>query len=200
MLSAEKNMLAISRRKFLAAAATLPHAVQAFAKNVPAGLVPVYFGTDTDTDDKSSKGVYQSLWNPATGEFGTPRLVAKEWRPTYLAQTAGCIYVLDEMNDANSTLESYRRRSDGSLHKLNTVTTQGFGAAYVSIHPSGRAAYAANYAGGSITSFGILPNGHLTQPVAHFQYTGHGFQRSAPGRAACAQRRSLARWEISSHQ
>jgi len=168
-------MPTISRRKFLAAAATLPYAVQSFAAAAaPSDLVQVYFGTDTDTDDKTSKGVYEALWNPATGKFGTLRLAAKATRPAFLAQSGRFLYVVDEINGPDGTVTAYARKHNGTLHKLNKVTTKGFGPAYISVHPSGRAAYVANYAGGSITSFAILPDGRLTEPVIHLQYAGHG--------------------------
>jgi 6-phosphogluconolactonase len=166
-------MPTLSRRHFLATAAALPYTLQSFAaKN--SGLLTVYFGTDTDTNDKISKGVYESLWNPATGTFTTPRLAIPSIRPTWLAQHGRTVYVLEEINDTDAVLIACSRQHNGDLHTLNSSSTKGPGAAYVSIHPSGRAAYVANYAAGSITSFGILPNGRLTPAIAHFQYTGHG--------------------------
>jgi 6-phosphogluconolactonase len=167
------DQIMLTRRKFLVTAAALPYGLKAFAAASP-GLVSVYFGTDTDTDDKTSKGVYASLWNPATGTFSTPRLALKSFRPTFLARSGRFVYVLDEFNDTGGVLIACTRKPNGTLHKLNAVTALSPGSAYVATHPSGRAAYVANYAGGSITSYGILPNGRLTEPVAHFQYTGHG--------------------------
>lgn len=162
-----------SRRRFLATAAALPCGLKAFAQAAPA-LVSVYFGTDTDTGDRSSKGVYEALWNPTTGSFGTLRLALKSIRPTFLARSSRFIYVLDEVNDADGVLIVCTRRPNGTLRQLNAVSAKGPGSAYVATHPSGRAAYVANFGGGSITSFGIHPDGRLTEAVSHFQYTGHG--------------------------
>ena len=167
-------MPALSRRSFLTLAAAVSTSLKSFAATASSGLVHVYFGTDTDTEDKSSQGVYEALWNPSTGKFGTLRLAAKEIRPTFLAQTGSFLYILDEINEPDGTLESYTRSADGLLRKMNAVSTKGVGPAFISVHPSGKAAYVANYAGGSMTSFRILPNGHLSEAVAHFQYTGHG--------------------------
>jgi 6-phosphogluconolactonase len=166
-------MHTLSRRRFLATAAALPYGIKAFAAATP-GLVSVYFGTDTDTDDKTSKGVYSALWNPATGIFTTPQLALMSIRPTFLAKSGRFIYVLDEIEDGNGILIACAQNSNGTLRKLNSVSAKGPGSAYVATHPSGRAAYVANYAGGSVTSFGIHPGGHLTEAVSHFQYTGHG--------------------------
>jgi 6-phosphogluconolactonase len=166
-------MHTISRRRFLATAAALPYGVKAFAASTPQ-LVHVYFGTDTDTDDKTSKGVYSALWNPATGSFTAPKVALKSIRPTFLARSRRFVYVLDEVEDRDGILIACTQNSNGTLHKLSAVSAKGPGSAYVATHPSGRAAYVANFAAGSMTSFGIHPDGRLTEAVSHFQYTGHG--------------------------
>jgi len=77
-------------------------------------------------------------------------------------------------DDGPGILVAYRRHHDGSLTKLNSASCKSPGSAYLSVHPSGHAAYSGNYAGGSLTSFGIKPDGRLTEAVEFFQYTGHG--------------------------
>lgn len=49
----------------------------------------------------------------------------------------------------------------GQLTILNTVSSGGDGPTYVSIHPSGRFLFVANYFGGSVAVLPILPNGQL---------------------------------------
>jgi len=55
-------------------------------------------------------------------------------------------------------------RKDGSLKRMNTVRSGGAGPTYISIHPSGRFAFVANYFGGSIAVLPILPDGSLKAP------------------------------------
>jgi len=173
-------MHSTSRRKFLAAAVALPYSLKAFADATVAMTyldpvtVQVYFGTDTDTDDKSSKGVYTSLWHTKTGKFMAPKLALKSVRPTFLARNGRAIYVLDEVEDGDGVLIACAPRPDGTLRQINAVSAKGPGSAYVAIHPTGRAAYVANFAAGSMTSFGIRPDSRLTEAVSHFQYTGRG--------------------------
>src|SRR5690606_9995577 len=52
-------------------------------------------------------------------------------------------------------------RSTGDLELLNTVPSGGAGPTYVSIHPSGRYLFVANYFGGSVAVLPILPDGRL---------------------------------------
>jgi 6-phosphogluconolactonase (cycloisomerase 2 family) len=52
-------------------------------------------------------------------------------------------------------------RSDGRLTLLNTVSSGGLGPTYVSLHPAGKHVLVANYAGGSVAVFPLLPDGRL---------------------------------------
>lgn len=52
-------------------------------------------------------------------------------------------------------------QASGQLTQLNTVSTEGAGPAYISVHPSGRYVFAANYTGGSLAVLPILSNGEL---------------------------------------
>ncbi len=52
-------------------------------------------------------------------------------------------------------------RTDGQLKLLNTVRSGGAGPTYVSVHPSGRFVFVANYFGGSVAVLPILPDGRL---------------------------------------
>jgi len=52
-------------------------------------------------------------------------------------------------------------RTSGQLRMLNTVASGGAGPTYVALHPSGRYLLVANYFGGSVAVFPILPDGSL---------------------------------------
>jgi 6-phosphogluconolactonase len=85
-------------------------------------------------------------------------------------------------------------RTDGQLTLLNTVSSGGIGPTYVSLHPAGRHVLVANYAGGSVAVFPILPDGRLgsasdvkkniaavgpkratNAPIGSFAFSGHDF-------------------------
>lgn len=52
---------------------------------------------------------------------------------------------------------------DGHLSPLNTVASGGAGPTYVSLHPSGRWLFVANYFGGSVAVLPVGPDGRLGQ-------------------------------------
>ena len=85
-------------------------------------------------------------------------------------------------------------RTNGQLALLNTVSSGGIGPTYVSLHPAGRHVLVANYAGGSVAVFPILPDGRLgsasdvkkniaavgpkratNAPIGSFAFSGHDF-------------------------
>lgn len=51
--------------------------------------------------------------------------------------------------------------SSGELSLLNTVSSEGSEPAYVSVHPSSRWAFVANYTGGNVAAFPLLENGKI---------------------------------------
>lgn len=55
-------------------------------------------------------------------------------------------------------------RASGKLELLNTVRSGGAGPTYVSLHPSGKFLFVANYFGGSVAVLPILEDGKLGEP------------------------------------
>lgn len=153
--------------------AALPATLRSFAAST-SGLVSIYIGTDTDAPDKTAKGIYEALWNPATGTLTTPSLAIETLRPVFLATRGARIYSVNEINGPHDSITAFTRESNGKLRVLNNVPAQGVGPTFLSIHPSGHAAYVANFGSGSVTSFRVLPDGKLSQLVSHFQNTGEG--------------------------
>ncbi|MBY0589602.1 lactonase family protein [bacterium] len=69
----------------------------------------------------------------------------------------------DRVGEKNTgTISSFQiDAADGSLKPMNTVPSGGAGPTYVSIHPSGRFLFVANYFGGSVAVIPILKDGSL---------------------------------------
>jgi len=164
-------MPVISRRRFLVSAVVLPYAWKAVAAGAAAGSSLVYFGCDTDG---KAKGIYVATWDVAARRLTEPVLAAATVKPSFLAKHGGFVYAVNEAAGDAASVTAFARKANGTLVKLNSVPAGGSGPAYIAIHPSGRAAYIANYAGGSISTFDIRADGTLAGPVSHFQYQGHG--------------------------
>lgn len=154
-------------------------------------IVTAFFGTDTSRP--GAKGIYAAQFNPATGQFTAPVLAAPCLRPVYLAfnrltlqgRQRTLLYVTNEGNSHTSAISSYIVAAappagpSPALTLLNQVSS-GEGPCYISVDATGRAAYAANYAGGSIATYAVQPDGSLSQPVEHLDFHQKPFGRNGP--------------------
>lgn len=151
----------------------------------------VYFGTDTDKP--GAKGIYVSRFDVATGQLTEPVLAAASLRPAYLAlnqvRTNGSdghlIYAANEGPDAkSSTVSTYRIDSAaGTLTLLGQVSSADAGPCYIAVDTTHRAAFIANYSGGSIASYLVQPDGTLSHAVEHIDFHQPGFGHHGPNAA-----------------
>lgn len=130
---------------------------------------------------ETSKGIYAYALDSVTGELQQTGLAAEADNPTFL--TLGpdreTVFVANELNHYegknSGAVSSYRLdRKRAVLIKISESATGGAGTCHVAVDHTGRAAFGANYAGGSATSFRVSPDGHLSTAVWFEQYTGHG--------------------------
>ena len=137
-------------------------------------------GTQT-VDGSRSKGIYAWHWDPASGELQPAGLAAETDNPTFLAvdPDARHLYAANEISkfeaQASGAVSAFAiDRAAAKLKPINQVVALGTGTCHVAVDHLGRAAFCANYNGGSATSFVINSNGQISDPVSHFQYHGHG--------------------------
>jgi 6-phosphogluconolactonase len=152
----------ITRRRFLAAAAALPSAIQSLA----ATSTPrwVFLGTD------KGKGIYRAPWNVTTGELGKIDLVIEADRPNFFAMhpKLPVMYSVNSVSGGKGTVSSLNvDRKTGSLTLLNKLSSNGDGPCAVSVDRTGKAAFAADYVGGSLAAFSLNNSGALA-PAATF--------------------------------
>ncbi|MGH9328790.1 MAG: lactonase family protein [Terriglobia bacterium] len=157
----------MSRRSLLKSAAALASVAPRPAHARQTNLIPAYVGTYTGSGG-NGKGIYRCEMNPSTGELSRGKLVSDVPSPTWLAFDASRqhLYAINEISSlkgkASGSVSAFSiRRPTGDLYLLNTVSSGGAGPAYLSIHPSGKYALVANYAGGSVAVLSILPSGEL---------------------------------------
>lgn len=179
MMGSDENML--NRREFVKGAVVAPAAVQEWwsrkAELEKRRLLLV--GTQTVTG--SSRGIYAYRWDPEAGEIHSAGLAAESDNPTFLAISPDARYLY-----AANEIDNFGGRSSGAvsafevdhatskLKPINEVASLGAGTCNVTVDHVGRAAFCANYVGGSASSFYLSPNGQISDAVSHFQYTGHG--------------------------
>ncbi len=192
----------MTRRRLITNAAFIPALARA---QKPGGPILAYAGTySSPHGPEGSKGrgdgIYLFELNPSTGALKQREIIRNDANPAWLAfhPSRTHVYSANEtptyQGAASGSVSAYSiDRSTGHLTLLNTVSSEGAGPAHMSLHPSGRYALVANYAGGTVAVLPVRANGELgpATDVKHNQGT------VGPERAATAPPGSFA---ISGHE
>ncbi|MBB5317036.1 lactonase family protein [Tunturibacter empetritectus] len=167
----------LNRRRFIFGSAALSVVGRAgFAAGKDGGRLLV--GTQTSG---SSKGIYSYSFAASTGDLTALGLAAEAENPTFLALAPDgkTVLVANELDKfegkdggAVSTFTLDRTRT--RLSKVSQVASGGGGTCHVAFDRTGKAAFAANYGGGSAASFAVGAGGALSPAVSFFQYSGQG--------------------------
>ena len=138
----------------------------------------VYFGTYTGAKS-TSKGVYVSRLDAASGTLSPPQLAAETASPSFLAvhPTGNFLYTVNEISNfagqASGSVSAFAvDRKTGLLKALNQQSSEGPGPAHLIVDKDGRNVLVANYGGGSVTVVPIGTDGRLKPPSASVQHTG----------------------------
>ncbi|MES2788839.1 MAG: lactonase family protein [Planctomycetota bacterium] len=177
--------LDLTRRSFLQASTALVGASPLIAGLLPAqagearGPLMAYVGTfssplrdvlptQVDLPPGNGRGIHLFRVDRATGAMAPAGIHELGTSPSCLVPNAAGtrLYSANETDrvgeNKEGTVSAFSiNRADGSLELLNTVRSGGAGPTYVSIHPSGRFLFVANYFGGSVAVLPILADGRL---------------------------------------
>jgi 6-phosphogluconolactonase (cycloisomerase 2 family) len=158
----------ISRRDFIkraAAVLSVPCAVSAASTAaVPAAFAYAYVGTYTP----NGGGIYLFRMEHSTSALTQLQVVDDIRNPSWLAvnpaQTR--LYAVSEIDNyqgkLNGAVVSYAIAADSlRLTRLGAVSSAGATPAHVSVHPSGKFVFVANYGGGSVAVFPVGSDGAL---------------------------------------
>ncbi|MFZ0630714.1 MAG: lactonase family protein [Acidobacteriaceae bacterium] len=170
----------MNRRRFLAASAMTAAMAHSWLAEGERKTNRRWLLVGTQTHE-NSKGIYGYNWDPASGDLQGGDLAAASDNPTFLAldPVANFLYAANELDEfegqKSGAVSAFAvDRAARKLRPINQVASQGAGTCNVSIDHIGRAAFCANYVGGSASSFYLHPDGQISDAVSHFQYTGHG--------------------------
>ncbi|MBC8167273.1 MAG: lactonase family protein [Bryobacteraceae bacterium] len=154
---------AFSRRGFLQASTALAaaSATPAFAQS---GRTIAYVGAYTDR----GKGIHMFNLNPADGTLTPWKILEGLPSPSSLAfhPNKKYLYAVNEISNFSGTTNGSVTAlsvdsGTGDLRIMNVVSSGGSGPAHVSVDPSGKFVFAANYGGGNFAVLPILPDGSL---------------------------------------
>jgi 6-phosphogluconolactonase len=174
----------ISRRSFLKNSAALAASAPLIANHGAwaADIKPTLFAyvgtfssplrdvlpTQVDLPPGNGRGIHLFHVNRVTGALTANGVYEVGTSPSCLAANpAGTrLYSANETDRAGDekegTVSAFAiNRADGRLKLLNTIRSGGAGPTYVSLHPSGKFLFVANYFGGSVAVLPVLPDGTL---------------------------------------
>lgn len=131
----------------------------------PLGDVPP---TQVDRPPGNGRGIHLFRVDRTTGALAPAGVHAMGTSPSCLAVNAAGtrLYSANETDQIGERKEGTVaalaiNRHDGTLGALNAVRSGGAGPTYVSLHPSGRWLFVANYFGGSVAVLPVLADGRL---------------------------------------
>ncbi len=130
----------------------------------------VYVGTYTG---QGSDGIYLYHFDAKSGELKKTGLAAKLANPSFLTLSPDekFLYAVSEVN-RQPVVASFSVGADGMLTAINQSSTKGGGPCFVATDKTGSVVMAANYGGGSVASFHVTPDGHLSEAVTFIQHEG----------------------------
>jgi 6-phosphogluconolactonase len=124
--------------------------------------------TQVDLPPGNGRGIHLFQVDRMSGAMSAAGIYEMGTSPSCLAINASgsTLYSANETDrvgeNKEGTVSAFTiDRSDGHLTLRNTVSAGGAGPTYISIHPSGRFLFVANYFGGSVAVLPILSDGRL---------------------------------------
>ena len=128
--------------------------------------------TQVDLPPGNGRGIHVFHVDRVTGAFTAAGVRESGTSPSCLVVNAAGtrLYSANETDRVGpgkeGTVSAYAiDRADGSLTLLNSVRSGGAGPTYVSLHPSGKFLFVANYFGGSVAVLPVLADGKLGDPT-----------------------------------
>src|SRR5262249_50639902 len=136
------------------------------------GQIVAYVGTYSAPEGSGGavgrgQGIHLFGMDRVTGALERRDVFTTPSNPSWLAldPSRTHLYVANEVSTPGSSSGSVSAyaidRATSRLSELNTVSSEGAGPAHVSVHPSGRYAFVANYGGGTVAVLPIRPTGEL---------------------------------------
>lgn len=174
-----RNLSKTSRREFLrnAAAIAVAHPIFALVQRGETKRdghpVLAYVGSYSSPQGPEGavgrgQGIYLLEMDPATGALQQRDVFPNDANPSWLAfnPSRTHLYSANEISNyqgaVSGSVSAYSiDRATGGLTLLNTVSSEGAGPAHLSVHPSGKNVFVANYHGGTVAVLPVRPNGEL---------------------------------------
>jgi 6-phosphogluconolactonase len=140
-----------------------------------------YFGTYTE---RGSQGIYVADFDSSNGRLTSLRLAAKTPQPSFLAaaRNLNFLYAINELGQFSGqhtgAVSAFSiDPATGQLSLLNQVSSRGPGPAHIVLDRTAANLLVANYDGGSVAVFHLLPDGRIGESTAYVQHRGSSVNR-----------------------
>ncbi len=161
----------LSRRQLLKSGAVLLPSLPALgARHSILAYVGTYSSPQGPEGSKGNgQGIYLFRMDPSTGALTNRELFEDKFNPSWLAfhPSGKYLYAANEISNfeggsRSGAVTAYGvDHSSGHLIRLNTASSQGAGPAHLSVHPSGKYVFVANYFGGTFAVLPVRSDGRL---------------------------------------
>ena len=149
----------------------------------------LYAGTYTNPNPKTtsgSKGIHAWRFDSKTGALTPIGVVAETVNPAHVWVSPGdrFLYAVNWSTGdaAGDTVSAFAiDRKTGALTFLNKVSSHGESPNQIVVDPTGRIAMTVTYNGGTVTAFGIQPDGRLTEAIYTEKHAGTPLSPKQPG-------------------
>ena len=139
----------------------------------------LYVGTYTDKT--ASKGIYLLRLSPGSGALTIAGVAAETLNPSFvaIAPDGASAFAVNEVGELDGHpgggISTFGRDvASGALRPLGRELTNGADPCYASTDRTGRFLFVANYSGGSVAMYPVLPGGGIGAMTSFIQHHGHG--------------------------
>lgn len=129
--------------------------------------IPFYIGT-------YGGGIHAGKLDEETGKIGVLTLAAAAEKPNFLALSPDKKFVYATLTTDGGAAGAFAVQEDGTLKLLNTQPGGGKDTCHISVHPSGKFVFVANYGGGNVVVYPVQGDGSLGEAVETVQFQGSG--------------------------
>ncbi len=110
----------------------------------------------------NGEGIYLFRFDPDSGALTDRQLFPNPNNPSWLALDASRTHIYSANEISDGSVSAYAiHHSSGRLTLLNTESSRGAGPAHLSVHPSSKFVFVANYHGGTVAVLPIGSRGEL---------------------------------------
>jgi len=128
-----------------------------------------------------TEGIYRTTLDTESGSLGQPELAAEIAAPGFLVVNpdGDRLYSLCQLATGKGGVAAFEISSDRqSLRLLNTQPTGDGEACHITIDPTARCLFTAQYGNGSVCVFPLSADGTIEPRSAHVRHTGSGPNRA----------------------